>query len=84
MVCPLLCVASPLLAVVVVSAFELTMATVPPKKNIFTDEREHLNISAAGVITGFALTPGNGDERSALSDILSGISGLLIGDKGYH
>ena len=36
-----------------------------------------------GVITGFTLTPANGSEREATWDVIGGIQGLLIGDKGY-
>ncbi len=36
-----------------------------------------------GVITGFTLTPANGSEREATWDVIRGIRGLLIGDKGY-
>lgn len=43
----------------------------------------HLVISAEGVITGFCLTGANVSEREALWDIVDGIGGLLIGDKGY-
>jgi Transposase DDE domain len=43
----------------------------------------HLLISARGVITGFTLTPANGNEREALWDTVPRIQGLLIGDKGY-
>jgi hypothetical protein len=53
------------------------------KKEHFYGFRGHLNISAAGVITGFTLTPANVDERTAVWDVLPGISGLLLGDKGY-
>lgn len=35
------------------------------------------------MITSFALTPANGNEREALWDVVPGIRGLLIGDKGY-
>jgi hypothetical protein len=45
--------------------------------------RGHLIISLEGVITGFSLTPANGSEREAVWEITNGISGLLIGDKGY-
>jgi hypothetical protein len=45
--------------------------------------RGHLVISLEGVITGFSLTPANGSEREAVWEITNGISGLLIGDKGY-
>lgn len=43
----------------------------------------HLLISGSGVITQFALTPTNGDERESLWDLVANIHGLLIGDKGY-
>jgi len=43
----------------------------------------HVLISGSGVITQFALTPANGDERETLWDLVSKIHGLLIGDKGY-
>jgi hypothetical protein len=43
----------------------------------------HLLISWAGVITGVTVTPASGDERQALWDLMPGLFGLLIGDKGY-
>ena len=45
--------------------------------------RGHLVISLEGVITGFSLTPASGSEREAVWEVTDGISGLLIGDKGY-
>ena len=42
-----------------------------------------LIISASGVITGKTATAAPLDEREALFDVLPGIQGLLIGDKGY-
>lgn len=42
-----------------------------------------LIISASGVITGRTATAAPLDEREALFDVLPGIEGLLIGDKGY-
>ncbi len=53
------------------------------KDEFFYGFRGHLSISVSGVITGFALTPANGDEREALWEVIPGIRGLLIGDKGY-
>lgn len=53
------------------------------KKQTYYGFHGHLVISAVGVITGFTLTPANGSEREALWDVVGGISGLLIGDKGY-
>ena len=43
----------------------------------------HLVISAEGVITGFSLTAANASEREVLWDVVEGIKGLLLGDKGY-
>jgi hypothetical protein len=40
-------------------------------------------ISGNGIITGLSLTAANGGEREALWDLVYGIKGLLIGDKGY-
>jgi len=40
-------------------------------------------IDLQGVITAFTLTPANGSEREALWEVLPGIKGLVIGDKGY-
>lgn len=42
-----------------------------------------LVISASGVITGKTATAAPFDEREALFDVLPGIQGLLIGEKGY-
>lgn len=53
------------------------------KKQTYYGFHGHLLISASGVITGFSLTPANGSEREALWEVISGIDGLLIGDKGY-
>jgi hypothetical protein len=53
------------------------------KDEYFYGFRGHLNVSLNGVITGFTVTPANGDERTALWEISQGIQGLLIGDKGY-
>ncbi len=53
------------------------------KDEYFYGFRGHLNVSLNGVITGFTVTPANGDERVALWEISQGIQGLLIGDKGY-
>jgi hypothetical protein len=53
------------------------------KDEYFYGFRGHLNVSLNGVITGFTVTPANGDERAALWEIIQGIQGLLIGDKGY-
>jgi len=43
----------------------------------------HLLISLSGAITSFSLTAANGDERDVLWELVQGIRGLIIGDKGY-
>lgn len=53
------------------------------KKQTYYGFHGHLLISATGVITGFSLTPANGNEREALWDMVQTIHGLVIGDKGY-
>jgi IS5 family transposase len=53
------------------------------KDEKFYGFRGHLNISLRGVITGFAITAANADEREALWETIESTRGLLIGDKGY-
>lgn len=53
------------------------------KKETYYGFHGHLMISGNGIITGLSLTAANGDEREALWDLIDGIKGLLIGDKGY-
>ena len=53
------------------------------KKQTYYGFHGHLMISANGIITGFSLTPANGNEREALWDLVPEIKGVLIGDKGY-
>jgi IS5 family transposase len=43
----------------------------------------HVLITAEGVITAITVTPANTDEREAAWDLVDGIMGLLLGDKGY-
>jgi len=43
----------------------------------------HLIVSFDGIITAFTVTPANADEREALREMVPGIKGLVIGDKGY-
>jgi hypothetical protein len=52
------------------------------KDETFYGFRGHLLISLQGIITAFSLTPANGSERAGLWEMLPGIKGLLIGDKG--
>lgn len=53
------------------------------KDEIYYGFHGHLLVSSSGIITGFSLTPANGNEREALWDIVPMTHGLLIGDKGY-
>jgi len=53
------------------------------KKEFYYGFHGHLLINGTGVISGFTLTPANGNEREALWDTVQGVQGLLIGDKGY-
>jgi hypothetical protein len=43
----------------------------------------HLLVSFEGIICGYAFTPANVDERDVLPEMVVGLQGLLIGDKGY-
>jgi len=43
----------------------------------------HLIVDFNGVITGYTFAPANIDERDVLWDMIDGLYGLLIGDKGY-
>ena len=52
-------------------------------KKTYYGFRGHLVTSSQGIITGFALTSAKGSEREALWESITGICGLLIGDKGY-
>jgi len=40
-------------------------------------------ISFDGIITSFTVTAANADERDALWELMPGIVGVFIGDKGY-
>lgn len=43
----------------------------------------HVIVDYSGTITGLIFTAANTDERVAMFDLVDGIHGLLIGDKGY-
>ena len=43
----------------------------------------HVLISFEGIICGYTFTAANVDERDVLPEIVTGLQGLLIGDKGY-
>jgi len=43
----------------------------------------HMLISSDGVICGYTFAAANIDERDVLQDMTDGLTGMLIGDKGY-
>jgi hypothetical protein len=53
------------------------------KLGTFYGFRGHLLISAQGAVLGLAVTPANGDERDVVPELVVGLEGLLLGDKGY-
>ena len=53
------------------------------KKKSFYGFHGHLLTDARGIPVSMTVTAANIDERESLYDLLEGIDGLLIGDKGY-
>ena len=53
------------------------------KKKPFYGFQAHLLVAANGIPLSLGLTPANIDERDATYDLIEGIAGLLLGDKGY-
>jgi Transposase DDE domain len=43
----------------------------------------HVTIDGEGNLSGFILTPANGSEREALLQVAPGLTGTMLGDKGY-
>jgi hypothetical protein len=43
----------------------------------------HVLINDEGRLAGFMLTPANGPEREALRELAPGITGMVLGDKGF-
>lgn len=43
----------------------------------------HIIINSQGIISGFTFANASVDERDVVQDMIDGIRGLLIGDKGY-
>ena len=43
----------------------------------------HVLINDEGRLAGFLLTPANGSEREALRELAYGITGMVLGDKGF-
>ncbi|MGD1931136.1 MAG: IS982 family transposase [Leptolyngbyaceae cyanobacterium] len=53
------------------------------KLGTFYGFRGHLLINAQGLIMGVSVTPAHVDERDVVPELVSGLQGLLLGDKGY-
>lgn len=53
------------------------------KKLKFYGFKGHISISSSGIITEITVTAANADEREAMWEILDGIVGIVLGDKGY-
>ena len=53
------------------------------KEQYYFGFKGHLLIDSSGVISGFSLAAANIDERVAMFDVVPGIQGFLLGDKGY-
>ena len=52
------------------------------KSETYYGFKGNLSISSEGIITGITVTPANIDERESLYEVVSGIQGLLLADKG--
>jgi DDE family transposase len=53
------------------------------KREFYFGFKGHVVISMEGVIVRMTLTPANTDERDAAWDLVAGLRGWLLGDKGY-
>ena len=53
------------------------------KLGTFYGFRGHLLISASGVVLGLSVTAADVDEREVVPELVVGLEGLLLGDKGY-
>jgi IS5 family transposase len=53
------------------------------KLGTFYGFRGHLLINEQGVVLGLSVTAANVDEREAVPELVVGLDGLLLGDKGY-
>ena len=54
-------------------------------QGFFLGLRFHLLVNHRGEVVAFSLTPGNVDDRNrrVMSDLVKGLRGYLLGDKGY-
>ena len=53
------------------------------KLGTFYGFRGHLLVNAQGVVLGLSVTAANVDERDVVPELVIGLDGLLLGDKGY-
>lgn len=53
------------------------------KLGTFYGFRGHLLINAQGLVVGLTVTAANVDERDVVPELVVGLKGLLLGDKGY-
>lgn len=53
------------------------------KLGTFYGFRGHLLVNAQGVVLGLTVTAANVDERDVVPELVVGLDGLLLGDKGY-
>jgi hypothetical protein len=53
------------------------------KLGTFYGLRGHLLVNKQGIVLGLRVTAANTDERDAVSELIIGLDGLLLGDKGY-
>lgn len=53
------------------------------KLGTFYGFRGHLLVNEQGVVLGLSVTAANVDERDAVPELVVGLDGLLLGDKGY-
>ena len=53
------------------------------KLGTFYGLRGHLLVNEQGLVLGLSVTAANVDERDAVSELVIGLDGLLLGDKGY-
>lgn len=62
---------------------EATRGYCASKKLKYYGFHGHLVVSCAGIITRFTVTAANVDEREASWEVLTGLQGIGLGDKGY-
>lgn len=53
------------------------------KLGTFYGFKGHLLIDARGIVWGVSVTAANADERDVVPELVVGLDGLLLGDKGY-